>query len=382
MKILNIIPYFGSEYGGPFINAINISRHLRRDGHLVDIASTFKKPALHKRAEEIIGYKDYNPYIYNYARMENFLCFSPGFAKGFKNIVKNYDVIFIHGFWRFPTSFAAHYCRKHKIPYFLFTHGQLSKWSLSQRRIMKLIYFHLFSNKDFNLANAIFFMRQDEKAFLEKIKANVVIFKNAIDSRDILSFQDINYRDTKDALQKTGKLLYLARIHPKKGLLLLVQALNEVIKCFPDIILTVAGPIEDKSYFKKINEFIKNNKLEKYIVFKGIVFGEEKKDVLSNNNIMILPTLDDCAPLSIIEGLAAGLAVITTKEADISEIDNVMGFVVERNVTAIKEAIVKLINNPALLIKMKNAGKDYILRNFNWDIRSKELIATIQANIK
>jgi len=156
----------------------------------------------------------------------------------------------------------------------------------------------------------------------------------------------------------------LSRIHPKKGLLLVVRSLNEIIKEYPHITLTVAGPVEDRRYFEIVLSFIRSKGLENNIIFKGLVDGVEKQKILSESGIFLLPTKDDCAPLAILEALAAGLPVITTKGADIPEIDRQMGFIVKEDPLDISNAVIRIISDSNLALHMSKRGQEYVLSEF------------------
>jgi len=181
MKVLNIIPYWGVKYGGPFINAVNLSNYFTQAGNETALLSTIRNNE--KNAEnKLIAGINYPSFLSDCIRNEDFICFSPGFSAKFRRISVDYDVVLIHGFWRFPMTYAARYCRKKNIPYFIFTHGQLSRWSLSVSRVRKTIYYFLFLRRDLSAAKAVFFMRQDELRFLKEFKVKKILFRNALDA--------------------------------------------------------------------------------------------------------------------------------------------------------------------------------------------------------
>ncbi len=270
-------------------------------------------------------------------------------------------------------TYAARYCRKKNIPYYIFTHGQLSRWSLSVSRVRKAIYYFLFLRRDLSAAKAVFFMRQDELRFLKEFKVNKILFRNALDTSAITAPKEEALLGEERKVKDMAKLLYLSRIHPKKGLLLVVRSLSEIVKKYPYVKLTVAGPVEDRRYFEKVLSFIRSKGLENNIIFKGLVDGEEKQRILNESGIFLLPTKDDCAPLAILEALAAGLPVITTKGADIPEIDRQMGFIVKEDPLDISNAVIRIISDGNLALHMSKRGQEYVLNEFTWSKRAKEL---------
>jgi len=381
MRFLNVIPYWGIEYGGPFVNVLNISANLILKGHESIILATSRNP---EQCGQVFLWKigDHNislP-IYISRRFEDTFCFSSEFRNKFPNFAFKNDCVLIHGLWRFPTTFGATFCRTHKIPYCIFTHAMLTPWSLSQSKAQKEIYFRLFEKNNLKKANCIYIYRNDEKAELDrhKVRSKVVNFTSALNREEVLSSFKIRQEFRKKTSLGSNTILYLSRIHSKKGLLLLVQAIKELIHVRSDIRLIAAGPVEEPSYFKKINNFIRNNKLESYIDMKGTVAGDEKKRIFSESDIFVLPSVDEGSPLVILEAMSFGLPVIVTTGFQMPEIDNKMGYIVRQNPLAIAKAILKLIEDKELAKTLGAVGYGYVLNNFTWEKKIIEFIKIIE----
>lgn len=385
MRFLNVIPYWGVEYGGPFVNISNISVNLVLNGHESTIITTSKTPEQFGSTYPLrIGNQEIKLPIYVCKSFENTFCFSSEFVKKLSELARKNDCIFIHGFWRFPTTFASSFCRNHRIPYCIFTHAMFTPWSLSQNKLMKRIYLRLFEKENLNNANYIFAYNDNELIELQrrKIDTKVCHFTNALNKDEILESYKIRQESKKSALSNVFNILYLSRIHPKKGLLLLIDAIRELIQTRTDIRLVVAGPSENIHYLKKIKDFIKKNRLGDYIFFKGIVTGEDKRRTFSEADIFVLPSLDEASfPLAVLEAMSFGLPVVVTAGCKMPGIDNKMGYVKEYNPSAIASAILKLIENRELAEAMGTTGFEYVLNNFTWDKKIVELIQIIENNL-
>lgn len=370
MKFLNVIPYWGPEYGGPFFNISNISANLILKGNESTILTTSNIPERYGSTYPWrIGSQNIPLPIYVCKRLESSFCFSSEFVEKFVKSVRNNDCVFIHGLWRFPTTFSAFFCRKNKIPYCIFTHAMMTPWSLSQEKLKKEIYFRLFEKGNLNGANYIFVYRNDEYMSLERknVKAKVNYFTSALNKVEVFTAYAKRLKVKNIAISENSNILYLSRIHPKKGLLLLVQAIKELIQVRPNIKLIIAGPVEDAKYLEKIIFFIKENKLEANIFFKGLIIGEEKSKIFIDSDIFVLPSVDEGSSLVILEAMSFGLPVVLTTGCKMPEINNKMGYVVEGNPSAIAKAILKLIENKELAVAMGKKGYEHILNNFTWD---------------
>ena len=119
-------------------------------------------------------------------------------------------------------------------------------------------------------------------------------------------------------------ILYLGRINKKKGLDLLIKAFDTVIKhnnTKKEIHLVIAGPYE-KKYYIKINNLIKDLKLDEYITFTGPLYDKLKWDAYNSCQIFCLPTHQENFGITIAESLSVGKPVITTNKTNIWKILN------------------------------------------------------------
>lgn len=381
MKFLNVIPYWGVEYGGPFVNVSNICVNLILKGHESSIITTSKAPGQYTSTFPWkIASQNVNLPFYVCKRLEDSFCFSGEFKRKFIEVAQKIDCVFIHGLWRFPTTFAAFFCRENNIPYCVFTHAMLTPWSLSQRKFLKEIYFKLIEKNNLNKANLIFTYSKEEFLFLKenKIKAEVFHFASALNREEIKASYKLKQEKNDLYLSESKTILYLSRIHPKKGLLLLVEAMKELVKMKINIRLLIAGPIEDLHYFKKVKNIIKKSELENNIIFKGLVEGDEKTRIFLESDIFVLPSEDEASsPLVVLEAMSFGLPIVVTIGCKMPEIDNKMGYVVENEPSRIAEAVLKLVNNKELAKTMGFKGHEYVLDNFSWEKKIYKLIEIV-----
>jgi len=186
-----------------------------------------------------------------------------------------------------------------------------------------------------------------EELIIEGVKSEKVIvlynFQNFITNK----FNVFNNNSVK-------RLLFLGSINREKGILDLINAVSKINK--DEYILNVAGKFIDSKTKKEILYFVKQNNLEKNIIFLGYIQGKGKKDILLNSDIMILPSYREGLPISILEGMAAGCAIIATEVGSIPEIikKGENGFLFKPgNIDELRKYIENLLNNKVLLNKMK-----------------------------
>jgi glycosyltransferase involved in cell wall biosynthesis len=137
-----------------------------------------------------------------------------------------------------------------------------------------------------------------------------------------------------------------------------------------------------------IDSSLKNDILSKILKLKntsyvGVVYNEEKKELLNWSNIFVLPTYYkmEGQPISILEALATKNVIISTNHAGIVDVieDNKNGFLVEKkNSKNVTNKLIFLDENKSKILEICNYNKMYFMENFTIDIFSREFIKIIK----
>ena len=117
------------------------------------------------------------------------------------------------------------------------------------------------------------------------------------------------------------RVLFLSRLHPKKGLSNLLQAWRAVARDFKDWCLLIAGAGQP-AYERELQILVKDFVLEKSVIFLGPMYGEDKRQVLAAADAFVLPSFSEGFSVAILEAAAAGLPVILTRECNFPELAN------------------------------------------------------------
>jgi poly(glycerol-phosphate) alpha-glucosyltransferase len=115
------------------------------------------------------------------------------------------------------------------------------------------------------------------------------------------------------------RILFLSRLHPKKGLANLLDAWRNLSPRFTDWCLLVAGAGEP-AYELELRTLVNNHALDKSVFFLGPVYGDEKKQALAAADIFVLPSFSEGFSVAILEAAAAGLPVLLTRECNFPEL--------------------------------------------------------------
>ena len=178
----------------------------------------------------------------------------------------------------------------------------------------------------------------------------------------------------KFGLEKDSYLLFLGRIVPEKGLRYLIEAFKQV---HTEKKLVIAGGSSDTDDF--MNEIKGMAKEDDRILFTGFVQGEWLDELYSNAYVYILPSDLEGMPLSLLEAMSYGNAVIGSDIPEIAEVVEDKAVLFQKsNVADLKEKMQMLCDKPELVKSYQSEAADFICRKYDWDDVVKRTIELYQ----
>jgi len=386
MKILHLIPWYlpARMASGPIIPTHNLNKELVKKGFEVVVYNTNLDGAkildvqLNQEVD-IDGVKvfyfpiSFKPWQYSFA-----------LHRALAKNVKNFDLIHITSIFLSASTLGAYYAKKFKKPYIISPHGSLMSDPLSRHFLKKKIYLNLIEKKNLKDAAVHFLVDQEKNDYLKvglPLKKAVFIPNGFSPEEFNISKSNTKMSDVPTRTSDVQKffrekfnipsdkkiILFLARLHPIKGLDTLIPAFAEVIKKETNIVLVLAGP-DENNYKKEVELKIENCKLKigKDVVFTGMLVGEDKISALQESDIFVLPSYSECLPMAVVEAMYFGLPVVITKNVGISLLVEKVGagIVIEKDEKQLAEAILKILNNPKLAKEMGEKGRKLIETEF------------------
>ncbi|MEB3280973.1 MAG: glycosyltransferase [Lyngbya sp.] len=292
------------------------------------------------------------------------------------------DLIHNHGLWMFPNLYARQSALKSQLPLVISTHGMLNSWSIKFHHFRKCIAWLLYEYK--NLLSATVFHATSFEEFLAirslgfrqpiAIIPNGVEFKTKIikEDREILinSFGKLNNKKW---------LLFLSRIHPKKGLENLLLTWKIISGIFDDWHLIIAGP-DTLGYQRKLELLAAELGLQDRVTFTGMLSAQKKKAAFANADLFVLPTYSENFGIAIAEALAYGVPVITTKNApweDLLTYD--CGWWIENTKPTLAAALTEAMQlSDQERQAMGLRGRDLVKTKYSWDSIAQEMSRVYQ----
>ncbi len=268
----------------------------------------------------------------------------------FRNKIKmKYDLVLLNPSlgWKsfFRDALFAKRLNKNKIPFMLFFHG----WQLDFEKKVDQKYKNFFLHS-LGQAQKIFVLSSDfKKKILEwGYKGEVVIETTNVDS---VLIDDFSMEEKLQRISTTPKrkILFLARLLREKGVFELVQAFEEILTRIDNCELIIAGSGKDYEELKK--RVIDNNN----ITVVGYVQGKNKVNLYSESYIYCLPSYSEGLPISVLEAMAFGLPVITTKVGGLKDFfqDGKMGYFVNpRNVDQLVRKLELLLSEEDKIVEI------------------------------
>ena len=284
---------------------------------------------------------------------------------------KNIDVIHQHGIWTTSVSRSTNILRKKfGIPTVIAPHGSLERTALNKKRSKKYMGLFLFEKNNLVNASCLHACSEQEISSFRDfgLKGPVAVIPNGISRYWLESDGDsCVFRERFNVSPNTKILFFLSRISPIKGLLLLLDAISLVREHFEGWVLVIAGSDEFNHKSEVVNK-IHGLCLDRYVIFTGMLVGQEKRDAFASADIFILPTIREAAPLVVLEALGAGVPVFTTKGAPWAKLlDYKCGWWVDVTVNAIADGLKEALSrSPEELMLMGRRGVDLVSRDYTW----------------
>lgn len=318
--------------------------------------------------------------------------------------ISHYDILLVHGLWQY-NGYAVYKAIKQltkmgkRIPkVFVMTHGMLDPYfQKSKERRLKAfrnsIYWHLIEKKLINSVDGILFTC-DEELQLAKTTFNDYHPKSEFNIGYGVIAPPINSKQLKITFEERcvevkGKpyFLFISRIHPKKGVDILITAYAYLLEKFKESnveipLLVIAGPGIETDYGKKMLALLKaNTYLKERVIFPGMLTGDAKWGAFYNSEAFILPSHQENFGIAVAESLACSKPVIITNKVNIwREIESMKGGIVTNDdLNGVTEGLIKWIEMPKAERNdmQENAFRTY-KKYFTAEATSKKFVEVIK----
>lgn len=316
MKILHIIPSLNPAYGGPMEGVKNQGKKLLEMDHTVEVV-TLDGP-------EAPFLQDFPLTVHALGHAKEGYRYSNALVPWLQQNAQNYDKVVVNGIWQYHSFGAWRALRNTQIPYYIYTHGMLDPWFKKQypiKHLLKWCYWPWAEYRVLRDAKAVIFTCEEERHLAQKsfwlYKANeaVTSYGTATPPQNANHLKSVF---SKAFPQIGGKrfLLFLSRIHEKKGCDLLVKAFAKIAGQHPNLHLVMAGP-DQSGLVKQLQVLANSLNISDRIYWPGMLTGEVKWGAFHACEAFVLPSHQENFGIVVAEALACSKPVLISNKVNI-----------------------------------------------------------------
>lgn len=283
------------------------------------------------------------------------------------------DIFHMEALWRYPQLLMVTWKKHKKAPIVCTPHGMLDPYIIKNQGMVKRLVSNLFFQKSLEAVDCYHALCQKE---LEDIRAYglkqpVAIIPNGINLPD----PDLKFEKT----DNKKHLLYLGRLHKKKGVDLLLKALATMNKEKNGLLdnwqIDLVG-WDHEGCKAELEKIVSDNRLEDKVVFHGGLFGKDKQSMYANADGYILPSHGEGLPMTVLEAWSWKLPVVMTPECHIPEgYDADAAIKINDDVESVEDGLKTFLGmSDEERQSMGMRGYNLVRENFTWDVSAKKMI--------
>lgn len=273
-----------------------------------------------------------------------------------------------HGLWMMPNVYPGWVARKYNIPLITSPRGVFAKAAWESGSKIKQLFWPLLQRPA--LVPTVCFHATAESEYLDIRRMGytqpVAIIPNGIDVPEGFQKQPSELKT----------LLFLGRIHPIKGLVMLLEAWATLEPIFPEWQLKIVGP-DNVGHLRELQDLQHKLNLQR-VIFVGAVYEQQKWQEYHNADLFVLPSYSENFAMSVAEALACGVPAVVSKGAPWQELETYnAGCWVEINASSLAHALRGFIQKPLdELVQMGQNGRKLMQDKYSW-----EMVATMMAEL-
>jgi len=319
MRILHVVRTLNPEFGGPSESVRMFAQAHKRAGNEVEIVST-DSPTEGPAGDAYQSRVGCPVHACGPARANYF--YAPAMDRWLKANYSRFDGAIVNGVWQYH-AVAARHVLAGRLPYVVFAHGMLDPYFKSRfplKHLKKLVYWTLQEHRTLNRAQAVCFTSEEEKRVaaegfpFRNFRRVVVPYGTMGPSGDPAQMRQA-FLDRFPELQARPYLLFLSRIHPKKGCDLLLEAFAATAA--PELQLVMAGP-DETGWGAELRAQAERLGIAGRITWTGMLRDEAKWGAFYGAEAFVLPSHQENFGIAVADALACGRIPLLSDKVNIA----------------------------------------------------------------
>jgi glycosyltransferase involved in cell wall biosynthesis len=289
------------------------------------------------------------------------------------------DGVHIHGLWEQHCVSAVRAARAARKPYVLSAHGMLEPWALRNKRWKKIVYSWLVERSNVSGAACLHALTRAEAENYRSYGAKnpIAVIPNGVHVPGDATAAA--FLAQYPALGQKRCVLFLGRIHYKKGLNLLVQAWKQVAARDGDAHLVLAGPDFENTQ-ASVERTVAELGLAGRVTFTGMLSGDLKWSAIQASEIFVLPSYSEGFSVSVLEAMGMGKPVVVTRQCNVPEVSlHGCGWVIEPDAGQLASSLLEYLRMPGARVRTLGAnGRSLVEGSYNWTVIGAQMRAVYE----
>lgn len=374
MKVLHVIPSVAAIRGGPSKAVLEMVKALRDKGIEAEIATTndngpnLLDVPLKLRTEykqvPIYFFPRFSPHVHPIREF----AFSSELTTWLWQKIRDYDLLHIHAIFSYPSTVAMAIARQQRVSYVVRPLGQLCEWSLQQSALKKQIYLNLIEKANINGAEILHLTSKQEQQELSRLNLSApnFILPHGISIPPTISNARIRLREHLKLPSDEPIILFLSRLHPKKGLDYLIPALGKLTHHRFTFVIAGSG---SPDYEADVKSLVASHGIDNRTYIAGFVEGEFKSLLMQGADLFALTSHSENFGVAVLEALGAGLPALVTPGVALADLvrEKNLGYVTELDVKEITSVLQQVLEHPQEIKEISKRARQLISKHYTWD---------------
>jgi glycosyltransferase involved in cell wall biosynthesis len=379
MRVLQVVPGLSPNFGGPSVALTDMSRLLCERG--VETLMIATNEDSQGRLDVPLGVP------INYRGAQVLYCnvwprtryaFSASLARELRRLAPTFDVLHIHWLYNFSPLAAAWAAQRAGVPYLVTPAGSLDPNLMRKNRWLKAIYMRTLGGYITGRAAGIIYTTEAERrlANLPNRKVPTHVIPVGLDGRQYEALPVRGgFRARFPELVDKKVVMFLSRLHPQKGLDLLIQAFKEIGRRHERAHLLIVGA-DGNDYARQVKVWVQEAGLSSRVTFSGRVADELKVSAYVDCDIFVLPSRAENFGAVVTEAMACGCPVVISDRVnlcgEVAAAD--AGVVVPCSVEGVVAGLDRVLRDENLARRISANGQRLVRRRFTWEVAFEQLI--------
>lgn len=386
LKILQIVPSISLIYGGPSQMVLGLSAALAEQGVEVTVLTTDSNGDTGQAPLDVPLDR---PVLQDGYQIRYFRCspfrrykFSLELLRWLAQHACSFDLAHIHALFSPVSTAAATVARYQKLPYIMRPLGTLDPADLRKKRQLKQIYAALLERPNLAGAAAVHFTSLQEATISERfgLTTSDLILPLGVSLPEATANAG-QIRDQLGLPHDRPLILFMSRIDPKKGLDLLLPALETLLSLGAKFHFVLAGGNpQDPAYEEKVRSQIQASPLAAHTTIPGFVSGQLKRALLQEADLFVLPSYYENFGIAVAEAMAVGTPVVISDQVHIcAEVNqSEAGWVSACDQDNLTQCLSQALENATERTRRGNNAQAYALKHYSWPAIAQQTILAYQ----